>query len=104
MKSTIKNLELRLRGMMPPVLRKTYRIYRSFQNVETLQSLPSELVEDCRFCASRHHMLDHLPHEAVVAELGTHGKGILPAKSSPVPILASCISLIWIIRNLDRRP
>ncbi|MCP4933866.1 MAG: class I SAM-dependent methyltransferase [bacterium] len=71
MKPAIKNLELRLRGMMPSIVRKTYRVMRSFGEVNTSRSLLPELVEDCRFCASRIHMLDHLPHGGIVAELGT---------------------------------
>jgi len=71
MKPAIKNLELRLRGMTPSFMRTTYRVIRSLGNVKTSKDLPTQLVEDCRFCASRSHMLDHLPHDGIVAELGT---------------------------------
>jgi predicted O-methyltransferase YrrM len=52
-------------------LRHLRRIARSFEHRPVSQPLPIELIEDCRFCASRLHMLHLLPQEAIVAELGT---------------------------------
>src|ERR1700760_3481454 len=53
------------------LLRRIYRIGRTLQPPPVSQSLPVELVQDCKFCASRIEMLKLLPHDAIVAELGT---------------------------------
>ena len=69
----LKKLELRLRANAPDFLRSMYRLTRS-RNAGPSKPVPAELIEDCRFCASRVHMLEFLPRNGIVAELGTfHG-------------------------------
>ncbi len=72
MNFSLKNIELRLRGIVPAPLRKLYRISRSMGAGKASKALPPELVQKCQFCATRHHMLDLLPKEAIIAELGTY--------------------------------
>lgn len=63
---------MQIRSRLPDVLRRTYRLARSLGPVQTIQPIPSELLEDCRFCSSREAMLPLLPQGGVVAELGTY--------------------------------
>ena len=44
----------------------------AFQRPPAAKPLTPELVRDCRFFASRYHMLDALPRGGAVAELGTY--------------------------------
>jgi SAM-dependent methyltransferase len=65
-------MEMRLRARMPRAARLVYRFARSFQPVVPSKYLPDDLVRDCRFCSSRLAMLDFLPRNGCVAELGTY--------------------------------
>ncbi len=69
-KDAIKSLASRA-GVLRP-LRTIYHGLRAFETQKTSKQLPPELVRDCRFCASRLHMLDEMPRGGVVAELGTY--------------------------------
>lgn len=62
---------MRLRAMVPQSIRVLYRSLRWYEPPLRSKEVPEELIRDCKFCASRSHMLNHLPQQAVVAELGT---------------------------------
>lgn len=72
MRQIIKRLELRLRARMPARLRSLAHTIRSLGPIEVSKPLPAALVADCQFCASRVDMLDRLPRQGIVAELGTY--------------------------------
>jgi hypothetical protein len=71
-RAAIKRLEMRLRARNPQTLRLLMRLARSFQQPLPSKILDDELVRDCRFCSSRVTMLDLLPRDGRVAELGTY--------------------------------
>src|ERR1700678_277422 len=67
-----KKIELKLRGRVPNPLRKLYRLTRAISGTpQSSIGIPDHLLRDCRFCSSRFAMLDSLPRNARVAELGT---------------------------------
>lgn len=72
LRNVTKRLEMRLRANAPSFIRHLYRIIRSGGTVHLSKSLPPELLESCRFCASRDDLLDLLPRGGRVAELGTY--------------------------------
>lgn len=53
------------------LMRVPYRLLRASFPPPISDPLLPELVKDCRFCASRLDLLDRLPRNGVVAELGT---------------------------------
>lgn len=67
----IKQCEIRSRLLAPNWVRKAYRMAKGFGSPEESKPLPEALVHDCRFFANRNVMLDALPRQAVVVELGT---------------------------------
>ncbi len=69
--AAIKYAEMRLKVRNSGALRRIYRLARSFQDVVPSRDLDDELVRDCRFCSTRLAMLDLLPRNGRVAELGT---------------------------------
>jgi SAM-dependent methyltransferase len=71
MHAAVKYLEIRLRTGAPQFLRTLYRLASSLREQKVSRDLPPELVENCRFFASRWDMLDFLPQGGRVAELGT---------------------------------
>jgi SAM-dependent methyltransferase len=69
----LKKLEMLLRGAAPRPLRQLYRLGRGgFGTPMLSRRLPDELVTGCRLCADRVAMLELLPKQGVVAELGTY--------------------------------
>ena len=72
MNSTLKNIELRLRSIVPSAVRRAYRIARSMGQAHDSRVIPQALIENCQLCESRHSMLNRLPKNAIVAELGTY--------------------------------
>ena len=72
MRRTVKYLEMRARALVPGRARTMLRALRSLAAAEPSRPLPAELIRDCRFCASRVALLDELPQDGVVAELGTY--------------------------------
>jgi len=69
---SLKRFELRLRALAPRPLRTAYRLARGLATQHPISPwLPAELMHDCRFLASRNHLLDHLPAAGRVAEIGT---------------------------------
>lgn len=72
MNGTLKYLEMRLRALAPGGARKMFRTMRSLAPPKPSRDLPPELIKDCRFCASRVHLLYELPRDGMVAELGTY--------------------------------
>jgi hypothetical protein len=72
MHPTLKRLEIRLRSRAPQLLRRGYRMARSIYEVPQGSSeLTQDLVKDCRVFASRYDLLDALPKDGIVAEIGT---------------------------------
>lgn len=63
---------VRLRIGSPWALRRLYRIARSIAPAQSSRNLPPELVNNCRLIASRHDLLEWLPRDGRVAELGTY--------------------------------
>lgn len=72
MSAWFTSLKIGAKRMAPAPLRRAYRLVRALRSVPTYRYLPPELVDGGRLCASRYWLLDHLPHDAVVAELGTY--------------------------------
>jgi Methyltransferase domain len=72
LRQAIKAMEMRVRAQPLPGIRTLYRALRSFGPVEVSRQLPAELLRECRFYASRYEMLDALPQQGIVAELGTY--------------------------------
>ena len=72
MSSSWKHLEMRLRARLPGSVRQTYRMLRSMKGGPISPLLPRHLVEDCRLCADRLHLIERLPRGGIVAELGTY--------------------------------
>jgi SAM-dependent methyltransferase len=68
----IKRLEMWLRGRNPRALRSLLRLARSLQKPLPSKNLDDDLIRECRFCSSRVAMLDLLPRDGRVAELGTY--------------------------------
>ena len=62
---------MRGRVSTPGWLRHTYRAMRSLSPAAVSSPIPPELIEGCRCCATRYHLLHHMPKRGVVAELGT---------------------------------
>jgi SAM-dependent methyltransferase len=71
MRARLKRLEMALRASNPRALRLLMRLARSLQTQLPSQVLDDDLLRDCRFCSSREVMLELLPRNGVVAELGT---------------------------------
>lgn len=68
----LKRLEIAARLASPDALRRLYRIVRSAVHAPApSQPLPEHLVGECRVCASRYGMLDRLPRNGAVIEVGT---------------------------------
>lgn len=65
-------VQRRLRSISPNFIRQSYRIIRSIGTQPTSPSIPEKLIETCQFCSSRNRLLDHLPKNAVVCEVGTY--------------------------------
>ena len=55
----------------PDFLRRAYRLFRSLSHQRASKTLPENLVVDCRFTSSRLALLDLLPKNGVVCEVGT---------------------------------
>lgn len=72
LKHYLKRTEMQVRTRLPKWVRAFYRLSRSLGAVPPVNALPTELLEECRFCASRVEMLKHLPTGGIVAELGTY--------------------------------
>ena len=82
----LTKLEFELRNKIDSNIKKIFRIFfeiflpyqkliRKYKKLEIKQ----ELLNNCIFCESRTKMLDHLPSNAIVAELGTY-KGFFAAE------------------------
>lgn len=72
LKQYIKRTEIEVRTRLPDWVRGLYRLSRSLGAVPQFNAMPTELLEECRFCASRVEMLKRLPSGGIVAELGTY--------------------------------
>jgi len=70
-RESLTRLNILARKSSPRWMRTLYRLSRAFAIPPVSESLPAELLEDCKFCASREALLDRLPKRGVVAELGT---------------------------------
>jgi hypothetical protein len=71
-KQKLRKIEMRVRPRSPLWLRQLYRITRTFKPVPYSKPLPQKLLSNCRFFASRLEMLNHLPSNGIVAELGAY--------------------------------
>lgn len=60
------------RQRSPGVLRKCYRLLRSVGEQALSPRLPRELVANSHLCADRFHLIENMPKDGVVAELGTY--------------------------------
>jgi hypothetical protein len=71
----IKALVLKLRKRIPAPMRHWLRLFKlAATKGRPSPKLPSQLIAQCRFCASRGELLKYLPHGARVAEVGVaHG-------------------------------
>lgn len=58
--------------MSPRFVRQTYRLLKSLQHQNNSSQLPEHLLENCRFCASRYTLLERLPKNGIVCEVGTY--------------------------------
>jgi predicted O-methyltransferase YrrM len=68
----VKRAELALRKGMPSGIRRLLRLGKlALTSRPSSAPLPANLVADCRVCASRLDLLDRLPRQARVAEVGT---------------------------------
>ncbi|MBE7197983.1 MAG: class I SAM-dependent methyltransferase [Parafilimonas terrae] len=70
-RDALKLLEIRARTRAPNWVRHAYRSVRAVAPQSQSRWLPDDLVQDCRFLASRYAILDALPRQAKVVELGT---------------------------------
>ena len=72
MQPWMKHVEMRVRTAVPFPVKRLVRAARALASPQPASlSLPSELVNGCRMCATREDLLDHLPKGGIVAELGT---------------------------------
>ena len=72
MQPWMKHVEMRVRTAVPFPVKMLVRAVRALASPHPESpSLPADLVGDCRMCATREDLLNHLPKGAVVAELGT---------------------------------
>ena len=71
MRDRLKQLEMRIRTSTPAFAKRFYRIARGLNLQPTSPAMPPELITGCQMCASRLDMLQLLPKQGVVAELGT---------------------------------
>ena len=78
---TIKRLEMRLRARNPRALRLLMRLARSLQKPLPSKIIDDDLIRECRFCSSHVVILDFLPQQGRVAELGTY-KGSICTRAS----------------------
>lgn len=67
-----KRTEMQIRTRLPDWVRQSYRLLAAVRKPAPIEALPEELMQDCSFCASRMTMLERLPAEGIVAELGTY--------------------------------
>jgi SAM-dependent methyltransferase len=85
----IERLQLFVRTRSPRWLRTIYRVGKSFAPVKSCAPIPSELVQDCRFVASRGDLVGLLPGGGRVMEVGTYkgefAREIL-ARAAPVEL------------------
>jgi len=71
MHPSLKALQLRLQKSSPRWMRFLYRALRAGRQGQVSNLLPPDLIRECRFCASRIDLIERLPRNGVVAELGT---------------------------------
>jgi hypothetical protein len=71
MSIAFRSFGLSMRARVPAVLRHAFRLAASVRTPLPSGTIPAELLTNCRVCASRVDLLDHLPQSAIVAELGT---------------------------------
>ncbi|WP_046864943.1 class I SAM-dependent methyltransferase [Microvirga massiliensis] len=71
----IKSLALKARKRAPWAVKHWLRLLRHLAvHGQASPQLPPHLVTECRVCASRYELLERLPHQARVAEVGVeHG-------------------------------
>jgi methyltransferase family protein len=68
----VASLRLRMRRRAPMWVRHTVRLSRHVVPRWTAPpTLPPELLQDCRMCASREHLVEQLPRGGRIAEVGT---------------------------------
>ncbi len=73
MRDRLKQLEMRARALAPAPLRTAYRIGQSTIVRQPLSPpVPQELLSGCRMFASRFDLIEALPRNGLVAELGTY--------------------------------
>ena len=73
MTSWLSRLPLSLRSRLPDSLRRLVRLGRHVVRTgQPSPGIPAELLVDCRVCASRNELVQHLPRRARVAEVGTY--------------------------------
>jgi SAM-dependent methyltransferase len=66
-----KSLILKVRKRTPQTVRHWLRLAKhAATRGQASPQLPPQLVTECRVCASRYELLEHLPHRARVAEVG----------------------------------
>lgn len=69
----MNRVELLLRRALPNRVRHILRLGSHLvSSGQPSPAIPPRLLEDCRVCASRQHMLEKLPTNARVAEIGTY--------------------------------
>jgi hypothetical protein len=83
---TLRWLNMRGRALTPNWLRAGYRMMRALKPEPYSRPLPPELVSGCVFCASRFELIEQLPKQGRVIELGTYQGGFareIMARCSP---------------------
>src|SRR5437764_11489780 len=69
---SIERLAIQIRKGLPRRLRHFLRLAKhALTEAQSSASIPSELLVDCRMCASRSELVGLLPHNGRVAEVGT---------------------------------
>lgn len=70
-RETLARWRIRAHMASPRWIRTAYRVAGSVGRNARSRPLPPGLVENCRCCRSRYDLLDHLPKNGVVMEVGT---------------------------------
>jgi SAM-dependent methyltransferase len=70
-KAWLKQTEIQLRRLTPPVVKRLYHVARSMSAPVESADLRPDVLEDCRVVADRYALLKLLPKHGKVAEIGT---------------------------------
>jgi hypothetical protein len=96
MRDYLKRLEMRARALVPAPVRTIYRLGRSAASRQVMSPpLPQDMVAGCRMFATRLDLIESLPKNGHIAELGTY-KGDFARE-----ILARCSPAQLVIVDID---